>query len=191
MRQTGAAQTSSANTCLPAVLASSLISFPANEMIAAGSPTPFSPFGRLLLPLQPQDSGSDSSKSAAFPCPETEFGRDLFRGEIHKALRAVSLDDKPCKERWQMRLGPDGEEELFASECTIMWSKTDGRGSASLIKSFTPGAEIRDETWCSFPQEDQPPLQCVVANTGRMLDVFVQTGEHYPVAPPFRVRCGS
>ena len=158
-------------------------------MIAGGAPTLFCPFGRELMSLHPQDSGSDSSKSAAFPCPETEFGRDLFRGEIHKALRAVSLDDKPCRERWQMRLGPDGEEELFASDCTITWSKTDGRGSAVLIKSFTPGPEVRDETWCVFPQDDQP-LQCIVANTGRMLDVFVETGEHLPVAPAFRVSCG-
>lgn len=157
-------------------------------MIAGGTPADFTPFGRVVVAQHPQDSGSDSVRCPAFPCPETESSRDLFRGDIHAAFRAVTLEDKPGKERWQLRLGSNGEEELYAYEKTMTWSKRDGRCAASLIKSFTPGSELVDETWATFPADDQSPaLHCVVANTGRMVHVFVESGDHFPVAPLFRV----
>ena len=79
-----------------------------------------------------------------------------------------------------------GEDELYVDDRTVVWSRGDGRGSQTLIKTLTVDSEIEDVTWCEFPSESKR-CQSIVAATSFNLEVFVENGQYIPVKLPFQV----
>lgn len=114
-------------------------------------------------------------------------------------------------EEWYIRWSPHGEEELYVSNCTVVWSKSDGRGINSIIKTFTLPREIKHAMWTSFPVEElietptnstshEPSkssfkcpnhsidrLPSTVICDGVFLEIYTDRGDHIPVSLQFTI----
>lgn len=124
-------------------------------------------------------------------------------GVLSPQQRADSHGD----ERWYIRCSAHGEEELFISKCTAVWSKSDGRGVSSIIKSFTSPTTIKHAMWASFPVEEltnnssvndgkksnkcpshsADRLSSIIICDGLYLDIYTDRGDHIPVSLQFTV----
>lgn len=158
-------------------------------MIATGEPREFTPFGREYLVHHPgsvrhctTQSGDDGTS--------TYRNTDLTQKLDFWKLRESSDDDS------------DGEEELYVSGDTAVWSVSNGSGIRTVLRTFCVESKIQDALWCSFLMDDyktrlladsktshQDRVSCVVileADTG-VLHSFSRAGDDYTTAIPFVV----
>ncbi|KAI1295436.1 Anaphase-promoting complex subunit 1 [Halotydeus destructor] len=152
-------------------------------MISAGSPTEYVPYGRELLPVHPKDTGFESIlQNSSWICPENETSRDLFR-----AFKAFSLSEDKPQAKWLLRESERGEEELYFSENTVVWSLSDGRGNSLLLKTFSLENRICGAVWCDFTDEGNV-TSCICAHDNTTLEIYSDEGDSYPVTLPFSVQ---
>ena len=171
------------------------------DMIAGGVPVHFIPFGRKVIDVHAGGAAGDPSLNPlnSWPCPENEFGRDLFRGgnSLTKALDAITLSETLNSDRWKLRLSrtvedDNVEEELYINNKTVICSKKDSNGNSVLVKSFSFQTKVKDAVWCVFHDEDtndddEKGQEFLVINNGINLEVFSKTGDHFQVNLPFQI----
>jgi anaphase-promoting complex subunit 1 len=165
-------------------------------MIAAGVPIPFIPFGKKICDVHPASVGDTISSNSlhSWPCPESEFGRDLPRvgKAILKALDAISLSDTLTSDRWKLRQSTDNdsdcvEEELYINNKTVVWSNRDSSGNSALIKTLSFPSHVKDAVWCIFFEENGKGKEYIVVNIESSLEAFSKNGDHFTVSLPFQV----
>lgn len=167
-------------------------------MIAAGISQEFVPYGRKHLDYHPGDVYLPVDVSAEIrTCLDSS--RDLLC-----ALKGVSIQDRPNKEQWQLRksIKGDGEEELYMSGQTVVWSCGSGYGARKVYKSLTLENPIQQVLWCKFCVSGCKPLtitsyninkdsvetlSCISVLDTAGISVFSMNGEEYKVALPFQV----
>lgn len=134
-------------------------------MIATGEPLEFVPFGSEYLKHLP---GSVRPRSDGISGGVSVSHANAI--ELSEALQGVSLrvsergNDDIVQQKappfWKLRESPsqdedsDGEEELFASTDTVVWSKSNGSDVRTVIRTFNIGGKIQDALWCDFLASD-------------------------------------
>ncbi|CAN8002147.1 unnamed protein product [Ixodes hexagonus] len=174
-------------------------------MIATGEPQEFTPFGSEYLAHHP---GSVRLRSA----PKKGEPNSYNNAELLEALRGVSLQVNRKSRRddfWKLRESPgqgsDGEEELYVSGDTAVWSESSGTGVRTAIRSFCVESKIQDALWCSFLADDykarllarpelrpatteqRVPCVCVLDAASGAIHSFSRSGEDYTTPVPFVV----
>ncbi|KAH8030098.1 hypothetical protein HPB51_006530 [Rhipicephalus microplus] len=179
-------------------------------MIAAGEPLEFVPYGSEYLTHHPgnvrhcSDGGNAGDR---VPTSATE---------LSEALQGVSLciEDGPQQARtsfWKLRESPspedddsDGEEEIYASSNTVVWSKSNGGDVRTVLRTFNISGKIQDALWCEFLMADyqarhlfgsasasetetRVPCVCIFEESAGTLHCFSRSGEDYTRSVPFVV----
>ncbi|CAN8007085.1 unnamed protein product [Ixodes pacificus] len=170
-------------------------------MIATGEPQEFTPFGSEYLAHHP---GSVRLRAAT----KGSESNSSNNAELLEALRGVSLQVNRKSRRddfWKLRESPgsDGEEELYVSGDTAVWSESSGTGVRTAIRSFCVESKIQDALWCNFtaddykarllarperpPTEQRVPCVCVLDAVSGAIHSFSRSGEDYTTPVPFVV----
>lgn len=80
----------------------------------------------------------------------------------------------------------EGEDDLYVESKSVVWSRGDGRGSYSLIKTLTVENDVVDVSWCQFPCGTKRAPGIAIATTFS-LEVMMENGHNIPVKLPFQV----
>lgn len=186
-------------------------------MIAAGEPLEFVPYGSEYLTHHPGNvrHSSDGCSGDRVPTAPTNDA------DLSEALRGVSLsinrrsDDgirpKTSPSFWKLRESPslegddsDGEEELYVSSDTVVWSKSNGGDVRTVLRTFNVSGKIQDALWCDFlvtdykarhlvgsadasEPETKVPCVCIFEESAGTLHCFSRSGEDYTRSVPFVV----
>lgn len=186
-------------------------------MIAAGEPLEFVPYGSEYLTHHPGNVRhcSDGCSGDRVPTGPTSDA------DLSEALRGVSLsinrrnDDglrsKTSPSFWKLRESPslegddsDGEEELYVSSDTVVWSKSNGGDVRTVLRTFNVSGKIQDALWCDFLVADykarhlvgsadasepdtKVPCVCILEESAGTLHCFSRSGEDYTRSVPFVV----
>lgn len=171
-------------------------------MIATGEPQEFTPFGSEYLSHHP---GSVRLRAT----PKKGETNSYNNAELLEALRGVSLQVNNSRrdDFWKLRQSPDrgsdGEEELYVSGDTAVWSESSGTGVRTAIRSFCVESKIQDALWCNFLADDykarllagsdkpptgqRVPCVCVLDAVSGAIHSFSRAGEDFTTPVPFVV----
>ncbi|XP_077546516.1 anaphase promoting complex subunit 1 [Haemaphysalis longicornis] len=183
-------------------------------MIATGEPLEFVPYGSEYLVHHPGNIRRHNDASG-----DSDARAGANAAELSEALRGVSLgvgkrDEDSFQQRtapfWKLRESPsqdddsDGEEELYASGDTAVWSKSNGGDVRAVLRTFSIGGRIQDALWCNFltadykarrltgstddePDETAVSCVCLFEEGSGTLRCFSRSGEDYSRSVPFIV----
>ncbi|XP_064487230.1 anaphase-promoting complex subunit 1-like [Ornithodoros turicata] len=169
-------------------------------MIAAGEPLEFVPFGSEYITHHPGSLKKPERRNTKAHSPEPPST------DLSEALSSVSLQGSKAahSELWKLRecSEGDGEEELYVSGDCVVWSRSDGSGARTAIRTFCLECKVQDAVWCTYLLDDYKtrllveqkstlpartvPCICIL-DTSRIVHSFSRTGEDYTTAMPFLV----
>lgn len=165
------------------------------DIISAGEPQEFIPLGRMHLDKHPGDV------YLPVECTNTAPScTDLLR-----ALKGVSLMDQEQREQWILkeRDDSDGEEELYFSGKTVIWSKSSSYGVQEVYKCFTVEDPVQQVLYAHFNFDscmsnwiskhkpdavnDESAVSGVCIMDSSKLSVHSDSGKDYTADIPFQV----
>lgn len=165
-------------------------------MISAGEPQEFIPLGRMYLDKHPGDVYLPVESATTIPS-----SADLLR-----AFKGVSLREQEQTEQWLLKKINDdfeGEEELYFSGKTVIWSKSSGYGVQDVCKCFTVEFPVQQvlyanfnfdrcmSNWIAKSKPDVVSRETAVSGVCIMdtskLSFYTETGTDYTADIPFQV----
>lgn len=83
---------------------------------------------------------------------------------------------------------------MYIDGNSLVWSRSDGHSCFTLLKTFSQQNEIEDGLWCNFIKDEDQRLSCISIWDKECLQIFSDSGEHFPIRIPFdvsRLMCTS
>ncbi|XP_049513491.1 anaphase-promoting complex subunit 1 [Dermacentor silvarum] len=185
-------------------------------MIAAGEPLEFVPYGSEYLTHHPGNArlrsydGSAGDRVSTAPTNAADLSEALQGVSLRINRRSDDSFQPKTSSFWKLRESSsmdddsDGEEELYASADTVVWSKSNGGDVRTVLRTFNISGKIQDALWCDFmvtdykarhlvgsPSASEPetrvPCVCLFEASSGTLHCFSRSGEDYTRSVPFIV----
>ncbi|KAL1433673.1 hypothetical protein MTO96_012213 [Rhipicephalus appendiculatus] len=184
-------------------------------MIAAGEPLEFVPYGTEYLTHHPGNvrhcSDGGSSGDRVGPTSAAELSEALRGVSLRINKRSEDGSQQAKTSFWKLRESPsredddsDGEEEIYSSSNTVVWSKSNGGDVRTVLRTFNISGKIQDALWCEFlvadyqarhlfgsasasETETRVPCVCIFEESSGTLHCFSRSGEDYTRSVPFVV----